>query len=58
MLAASQEVDTVGGYRTHTSAPANYGGQYGSVYGSAALSVAPQVRVLWYRRKDQGSVSD
>lgn len=45
MLSASQEADA-GGYRTHPSAPTHYGGQYSSVYGSAALSVAPQVRVF------------
>lgn len=44
MLGASQEADAAGGYRTHPSAPAHYGGQYSSVYGSAALSGAPQVK--------------
>ncbi|XP_061366325.1 protein SHORT ROOT IN SALT MEDIUM 1 isoform X2 [Gastrolobium bilobum] len=39
ILGGSQEVD-VGGYRAHTSTAPQYGGQYSSVYGSAALSSA------------------
>ena len=42
MLVGSQEAD-VSGYRGHTSTAAHYGGQYSSVYGSAALSGAQQV---------------
>jgi len=45
MLVGSQEAD-VGGYRPHTSTAAHYGGQYSSVYGSAALSGAQQVNGL------------
>lgn len=45
MLGGSQEVE-VAGYRAHSSTAAQYGGQYSSVYGSAALSSAPQVSVL------------
>ncbi|XP_027914489.1 protein SHORT ROOT IN SALT MEDIUM 1 isoform X1 [Vigna unguiculata] len=45
MLGGSQEVD-VSGYRAHTSTAAQYGGQYSSVYGSAALSSAQQVPSL------------
>lgn len=45
MLVGSQEAD-VGGYRPHTSTAAHYGGQYSSVYGSAALSGAQQVSGL------------
>lgn len=37
------EADVSGGYRAHTSAAAHYGGQYSSVYGSAALSSSQQV---------------
>jgi len=51
ILGGSQEVD-VSGYRAHTSAAAQYGGQYSSVYGSVALSSAQQVSVLciiWLR---------
>ncbi|KAL5100195.1 hypothetical protein RYX36_004522 [Vicia faba] len=44
ILGSSQEAD-VGNYRAH-SAVAQYGGQYSSVYGSAALSTAPQVPSL------------
>ncbi|CAL5188797.1 unnamed protein product [Lathyrus oleraceus] len=44
ILGSSQEAD-VGNYRAHT-AVAQYGGQYSSVYGSAALSTAPQVPSL------------
>ncbi|RZC24418.1 protein SHORT ROOT IN SALT MEDIUM 1-like [Glycine soja] len=43
ILGGSQDVD-VGGYRP--SAAAQYGGQYSSVYGSAALSSAQQVPSL------------
>lgn len=43
ILGGSQDVD-VGGYRP--SAAAQYGGQYSSVYGSAALSSAQQVSIL------------
>lgn len=39
---ALQEADA-GGYRAHPSAPAHYGGQYSSVYGSAGLSGSQQV---------------
>lgn len=39
ILGGSQDAD-LGGYRAHTSATAQYGGQYSSVYGSAALSTA------------------
>lgn len=42
MLGGSQEAE-VGGYRGHTSTAPHYGGQYTSVYGSAALSGAQQV---------------
>lgn len=42
MLGGSQETD-VGAYRGHTSSVAHYGGQYGALYGSAALSGAQQV---------------
>lgn len=42
MLVGSEEVDA-SGYRAHPSAAAHYGGQYSSIYGSAALSSAPQV---------------
>lgn len=49
ILGGSQDVD-VGGYRAHTSAAAQYGGQYSSVYGSAALSSAQQVSVLCIQR--------
>lgn len=45
ILGGSQEVD-VGGYRAHSSTAAQYGGQYSSVYGSAALSSAQQVSRL------------
>ncbi|CAJ1932020.1 unnamed protein product [Sphenostylis stenocarpa] len=45
ILGGSQEVD-VSGYRAHTSTAAQYGGQYSSVYGSAALSSAQQVPSL------------
>ncbi|KAJ1423672.1 EF-hand domain [Sesbania bispinosa] len=45
ILSGSQEVD-VGGYRAHTSTATQYGGQYSSVYGSAALSSAQQVPSL------------
>ncbi|KAK7407389.1 hypothetical protein VNO78_09269 [Psophocarpus tetragonolobus] len=45
ILGGSQDVD-VGGYRAHTSTAAQYGGQYSSVYGSAALSSAQQVPSL------------
>jgi hypothetical protein len=45
MLVGSQEAD-VSGYRGHTSTAAHYGGQYSSVYGSAALSGAQQVTAL------------
>ncbi|XP_047171820.1 protein SHORT ROOT IN SALT MEDIUM 1 isoform X1 [Vigna umbellata] len=45
ILGGSQEVD-VSGYRAHTSTTAQYGGQYSSVYGSAALSSAQQVPSL------------
>lgn len=45
ILGGSQEVD-VSGYRAHTSTTAQYGGQYSSVYGSAALSSAQRVSVL------------
>ncbi|CAK8536684.1 unnamed protein product [Lathyrus sativus] len=44
ILGNSQEAD-VGNYRAH-NAVAQYGGQYSSVYGSAALSTAPQVPSL------------
>ncbi|XP_058777326.1 protein SHORT ROOT IN SALT MEDIUM 1 isoform X1 [Vicia villosa] len=44
ILGSSQEADA-GNYRAH-SAVAQYGGQYSSVYGSAALSTAPQVPSL------------
>lgn len=47
ILGASQEVD-VAGYRAHTSTAAQYGAQYSSVYGSAALSTAQQVSVMCY----------
>lgn len=46
ILGGQQEVD-VAGYR-----PAQYGGQYSSVYGSAALSSAPQVSLLCVVGKD------
>lgn len=49
ILGGSQEVD-VAGYRAHTSTAAQYGGQYSSVYGSAALSSAQQVSVLVIRK--------
>ncbi|KAI9073440.1 hypothetical protein K1719_044598 [Acacia pycnantha] len=39
ILGTSQEVD-VSGYQAHSSTAAQYGGQYSSVYGSAALSSA------------------
>lgn len=42
MLGTSQESE-VGGYRGHTAAAPHYGGQYSSVYGSAALSGTQQV---------------
>ncbi|KAI9083683.1 hypothetical protein K1719_034384 [Acacia pycnantha] len=42
ILGTSQEVD-VSGYQAHSSTAAQYGGQYSSVYGSAALSSAQQV---------------
>lgn len=42
MLSASQEAE-IGGYRAHPSAAVHYGGQYGSLYGSAALSGTQQV---------------
>ncbi|TKY69650.1 Cell division cycle and apoptosis regulator protein 1 [Spatholobus suberectus] len=45
ILGGSQEVE-VGGYRAHTSTAPQYGGQYSSVYGSAALSSAQQVPSL------------
>ncbi|KAK7274864.1 hypothetical protein RIF29_15964 [Crotalaria pallida] len=45
ILGGSQEVD-VAGYRPHTSTAAQYGGQYSSVYGSAALSSAQQAPPL------------
>lgn len=47
MLGGSQEAD-VGGYRAHPPAAAHYGGQYSSVYGSAALSSAQQVSGLCF----------
>jgi hypothetical protein len=47
MLGGSQEADA-GGYRTHPQAVAHYGGQYSSVYGSAALSGAQQVSGLYF----------
>lgn len=43
MLSGSQEADA-GGYRHHSAATAHYGGQYSSVYGSAALTGVSQVR--------------
>lgn len=46
MLGGSQESD-IGGYRTHPSGPAHYGGQYSSVYGSAALTNAQQVSAFF-----------
>lgn len=46
ILGGSQELD-VGGYRAHSSTSTQYGGQYSSVYGSAALSSAQQVSGLW-----------
>lgn len=42
MLGSSQDAE-IGGYRAHPSAAAHYGGQYSSVYGSAALSSGQQV---------------
>ncbi|GMP92431.1 hypothetical protein CsSME_00042660 [Camellia sinensis var. sinensis] len=42
MLGGPQESD-ITGYRGHPSAGAHYGGQYSSVYGSAALSSGQQV---------------
>ncbi|KAK4263478.1 hypothetical protein QN277_028877 [Acacia crassicarpa] len=45
ILGTSQEVD-VSGYQAHSSAAAQYGGQYSSVYGSAALSSAQQAPSL------------
>jgi len=47
MLGGSQEADA-GGYRAHPQAVAHYGGQYSSVYGSAALSGAQQVSELYF----------
>lgn len=43
MLSGSQEAEA-GGFRAHSAATAHYGGQYSSVYGSAALSGVSQVR--------------
>ncbi|KAI9112926.1 hypothetical protein K1719_016040 [Acacia pycnantha] len=45
ILGTSQEV-YVSGYQAHSSTAAQYGGQYSSVYGSAALSSAQQVPSL------------
>ncbi|KAA8530025.1 hypothetical protein F0562_034559 [Nyssa sinensis] len=45
LLGGPQEAD-IGGYRAHPSAGAHYGGQYSSVYGSAALSNAQQVPAI------------
>ena len=42
MLGGSEEVDA-NAYRPLPAAAAHYGGQYSSLYGSAALSTAPQV---------------
>ncbi|KAI7994060.1 Protein SHORT ROOT IN SALT MEDIUM 1, partial [Camellia lanceoleosa] len=42
MLGGPQESD-ITGYRGHPSTGAHYGGQYSSVYGSAALSSGQQV---------------
>lgn len=42
ILGGPQEAD-VAGYRSHASASAHYGGQYGVVYGSAAISSTQQV---------------
>ncbi|KAK8534602.1 hypothetical protein V6N13_080942 [Hibiscus sabdariffa] len=42
ILGSSQDAE-VGGYRGHPSVSAHYGGQYSSIYGTAALSAAQQV---------------
>lgn len=42
MLGGSQDADA-GAYRAHASATAHYGGQYSSVYSSAALTGVSQV---------------
>ncbi|KAK8564596.1 hypothetical protein V6N12_036716 [Hibiscus sabdariffa] len=42
ILGSSQDAE-VGGYRVHPSVSAHYGGQYSSIYGTAALSATQQV---------------
>lgn len=46
ILGSSQEAD-VGGYRALPSVSAHYGGQYSSIYGTAALSATQQVSGIW-----------
>jgi len=46
ILGSSQDAD-VGSYSRAHASVAQYGGQYSSVYGSAALSTAPQVSILY-----------
>ncbi|XP_007046031.2 PREDICTED: cell division cycle and apoptosis regulator protein 1 [Theobroma cacao] len=45
ILGSSQEAD-VGGYRALPSVSAHYGGQYSSIYGTAALSATQQVPAI------------
>lgn len=46
ILGGSQDAADVGSYSRAHASVAQYGGQYSSVYGSAALSTAPQVSIL------------
>ena len=47
ILGNSQEAE-VGGYRALPSVSAHYGGQYSSIYGTAALSATQQVSGIWF----------
>ncbi|KAE8658870.1 ATP/GTP-binding family protein, putative isoform 2 [Hibiscus syriacus] len=57
ILGSSQDAE-VGGYRAHTSVSAHYGGQYSSIYGTAALSATQQVPAASSKGRGASALED